>query len=44
VHWLYPQNGLDINLGGEKPILQYISPRDFDKLVRPLMANGEVLK
>lgn len=45
VHWLYPQNGLDINLGGgEKPIMQYVSPKDFDKLVRPLMANGEVLK
>ena len=45
VHWLYPQNGLDITLGGdEKPLLQYVPPKDFDKLVRPLMANGEVLK
>ena len=45
VHWLYPQNGLDINLGGgEKPIMQYISPKDFDKLVHPLTASGEVLK
>ena len=45
IHWLYPQNGLDITLGGtEKPLLQYVPPRDFDKLVRPLLANGEVLK
>jgi hypothetical protein len=45
VHWLYPHNGLDIILGsGEKPVLQYVSPRDFDKLVKPLMANGGVLK
>ena len=45
VHWLYPQNGLDITLGGgEKPLLQFVPPRDFDKLVRPLMASGEVLK
>jgi hypothetical protein len=45
VHWLYPQNGLDITLvGGEKPVLQYVSPKNFDTLVRPLMAHGEVLK
>lgn len=45
VHWLYPQNGLDITLGGgEKPLLQYVPPKNFDKLVQPLMANGEVLK
>jgi hypothetical protein len=45
VHWLYPQNGLDITLGkGMKPLLQYVPLRDFDKLVRPLLANGEVLK
>lgn len=44
-HWLYPQNGLDIAFGGtEKPLLQYVAPKDFDKLVRPLMADGEVLK
>jgi hypothetical protein len=36
---------LDITLGGsEKPLLQYVPPRDFDKLVRPLLANGVVLK
>jgi hypothetical protein len=45
VHWLYPQNGLDITLGkGMKPLMQFVPPRDFEKLVRPLMANGEVLK
>lgn len=45
VHWLYPQHGLDITLGGgEKPLLQYVSPRDFDKLTQPLLANGEILK
>lgn len=45
IHWLYPQNGLDIALGGgEKPLLQYVPPKDFDKLVQPLIANGEVLK
>jgi hypothetical protein len=45
VHWLYPQNGLDITLGGgEKPVLQYVSPKHFDLLVRPLMTNGEILK
>lgn len=45
VHWLYPQHGLDITLGGgEKPLLQYVAPRDFDKLTQPLLANGEILK
>ena len=45
VHWLYPQHGLDITLGGkEKPLLQYISPKDFELLRAPLLAQGEVLK
>ena len=44
IHWLYPQNGLDITLGGrEKPLLQYVPPKDFGKLADPLLANGEVL-
>lgn len=44
IHWLYPQNGLDITLGGnEKPLLQYVAPKEFDKLVRPLLADGEVI-
>ncbi len=45
VHWLYPQQGLDITLGGsEKPLLQYVSPKDFDRLTQPLLAEGEVVK
>lgn len=45
VHWLYPQHGLDVTLGGdEKPLLQYISPKDFELLREPLLAHGEVLK
>jgi hypothetical protein len=45
IHWLYPQNGLDITLGGdEKPLLQYVPPKDFDMLANPLLANGVVLK
>ncbi|BBI98707.1 hypothetical protein FGKAn22_04000 [Ferrigenium kumadai] len=44
IHWLYPQNGLDIALGGEeKPLLQYVPPKEFDKLTRPLLADGEVI-
>lgn len=45
VHWLYPQHGLDVALGGhEKPLLQYVPPGDFELLRAPLMANGEILK
>jgi hypothetical protein len=44
VHWLYPQHGLDITLGGGKPLLQYVPPKDFDKLTLPLQKHGEVLK
>lgn len=45
VHWLYPQHGLDVALGGdEKPVLQYLSPKDFELLRAPLLAHGEVLK
>ena len=44
IHWLYPNNGLDITLGGEeKPVLQYVLPKDFDKLVAPLLNNGEII-
>lgn len=44
IHWLYPQDGLDITLGNEeRPVLQYVPPKDFDKLLQPLLANGEVL-
>ena len=42
VHWLYPQHGLDITLGNdEKPVLQYVPPKDFDKLLQPLLSNGK---
>lgn len=44
VHWLYPQHGLDVTLGnGEKPLLQYVSPKDFALLRAPLLAQGEIL-
>ncbi|OGS94663.1 MAG: hypothetical protein A3H31_11595 [Gallionellales bacterium RIFCSPLOWO2_02_FULL_57_47] len=44
IHWLYPHNGLDITLGNEeKPVLQYVPPKDFNKLVIPLMNNGEII-
>lgn len=45
VHWLYPQHGLDVTMGGdEKPLLQYVSPGDFELLRAPLLANGEILQ
>ncbi|MBK9161820.1 MAG: hypothetical protein IPM27_09720 [Nitrosomonadales bacterium] len=45
IHLLYPQHGLDLVLGNEeKPVLQYLAPKDFDLLSAPLLANGEVLK
>ncbi len=44
IHWLYPQHGLDITLGGsEKPVLQYVAPAQFSKLIQPLLENGERL-
>jgi hypothetical protein len=37
MHWLYPDLGLDITLGGsERPVLQYVSPREFERLEQPL--------
>jgi hypothetical protein len=45
VHWLYPEHGLDVTLGdGEKPLLQYVSPKDFELLRAPLLAQGEILQ
>jgi hypothetical protein len=45
IHWLYPQHGLDITLStSEKPLLQYLPPKDFDQLRTPLLAAGEVLQ
>jgi hypothetical protein len=44
IHWLYPQHGLDIVLGGnEKPLMQYLPPKDFEQLRAPLLANGEII-
>ncbi len=40
-HWLYPQHGLDITMSeGQKPILQYVSPNEFDILVTPLLKQA----
>ena len=37
IHLLYPRIGLDITLSeGHKPVLQYVRPVDFEKLIRPL--------
>lgn len=45
VHWLYPKQGLDITLGGEeKPLLQFLEPRNFDQLLNPLLSKGERIK
>jgi len=34
VHWLYPEKGLDLAVSPEaKEVLQYVPPRDFDRLV-----------
>ncbi|MDX8378631.1 MAG: hypothetical protein R8K48_01085 [Gallionella sp.] len=45
VHWLYPKQGLDITLGGEeKPLLQFVEPKNFDQLLKPLLSKGERIK
>lgn len=45
VHWLYPANGLDITLSErEKPLFQYVQPRNFDLLRAPLLKHGELVK
>ncbi|RDH86099.1 MAG: hypothetical protein DIZ80_01115 [endosymbiont of Galathealinum brachiosum] len=39
VHWLYPNKGVDIALSEtEKEVIQYVLPKDFDDLVKPLKA------
>ncbi len=43
LHKLYPQHALDITTGsnkGEKQVLQYVAPKDFERLVAPLLKNG----
>ena len=37
VHWLYPARGLDIaRAPNGKVVIQYVNPRDFDRLLEPL--------
>lgn len=44
VHWLYPDKGLDLAYHAEaKEVLQYLPPKDFDRLMQPLLAQGERL-
>lgn len=41
VHWLYPDRGLDIALDPEgKEVLQYLPPREFERVRGPLLAGG----
>ena len=45
VHWLYPQHGLDVTLGGsDRPIFQYVQPRNFELLRAPLLTQGAIVK
>lgn len=38
VHWLYPEQGLDLVLNRDgKAILQYLPPRDFERIRMPLI-------
>lgn len=40
-HWLYPEKGLDLIINAEgKEILQFVPPREFGKLVKPLKVRG----
>lgn len=37
VHWLYPDKGLDVVISmEEKEVLQYVAPRNFQRLLEPL--------
>jgi hypothetical protein len=41
VHWLYPDQGLDLTLDPEgRELLQYVAPREFDRLIAPLELGG----
>lgn len=36
-HWLYPEKGLDVIINAVgKDVLEFVPPKEFDKLVRPL--------
>lgn len=42
-HFLYPKKGLDIALNAEgKELLQYVAPRSFESLSRPLQAENSL--
>ena len=42
LHWLYPTQGLDIAQDEDgRTVLQYLSPKDFEKLVQPLLKQGK---
>ena len=43
VHWLYPQDGLDIIMD-DHPFFQYLPPGDFALVSAPLLAHGVILK
>jgi len=37
MHWLYPDKGIDVALSEEnKEVIQYVMPKNFDALVKPL--------
>ncbi len=37
VHWLYPDKGLDVVVRDDgKEVLQFVAPREFERLARPL--------
>ena len=41
VHWLYPAKGLDVAVSpDQKEVLQYVAPRDFERLRAPLLVQG----
>lgn len=40
VHWLYPAKGLDVAIEANgKAVLQYVAPRDFQRVLKPLQAK-----
>ncbi len=42
LHWLYPAQGLDIAQDQDgRTVLQYLPPRQFEKVIRPLLKQGK---
>lgn len=40
-HWLYPSQGLDVVVSQQgKEVLQYVPPRDFERVTAPLRQRG----